>query len=78
MTAMTGPKISSGRAILRSLSMTKVESGRRSSTRWAKNPASRKNTGIRQMWMKSNTRNSSTDWSSSAGHAASIPPRREK
>ena len=61
-----------------SLSRKNTDAGRRASTRWAKNPASRKKVGILQVWMKSNTRNSSADWSSSAGHAASNPAMREK
>ena len=78
MTAITAPNSSSGRPILFSLSTTKTEVERWSNTRWAKNPASRKNVGIRQAWMKSKTRNSATDWSSSAGQTNSNPAMREK
>ena len=78
ITAITVPNSSSGRAILVSLSRTKTDVERRSSTRWAKKPASRKNVGIRHTWMKSNTRNSRMDWSSSAGQTASNSAIREK
>ena len=78
ITAITAPNSTSGRAILFSLSRMKTDVERRSSTRWAKNPASRKNAGIRHAWMKSKSRNSSTDWSSSAGQTDSNPPMREK
>ncbi len=78
ITAMMAPNSASGRAILFSLSRTKADVERRSNTRWAKNPASRKNVGIRHVWMNSNTRNSRVDWSSSAGQMDSNPAMREK
>ena len=56
----------------------KTDVERRSSTRCAKNPAIRKNVGIRHVWMKSNTSASRTDWSSSAGQTNSNPLIREK
>ena len=78
ITAITAPKSARGRATLFSLSRTNIDVERRSNTRWAKNPASRKNTGIRHEWMKSNTRANRTDWSSSAGQMNSNSYRREK
>ena len=67
ITAMTAPNSTSGTAILLSLSRMNIDVGRRSSTKWAKKPAIRKNAGIRHAWMKSNTTANRTDWSSSAG-----------
>ena len=60
------------------LSITNVDVGRWTSTKWAKKPANRKNVGIRHAWMKSNTTNSRMDWSSSAGQKYSISAIREK
>ena len=78
ITAITAPKSTSGTAIRFSLSRTNTDVALRSSARCAKKPASRKNTGIRHVWMKSNTTASSTDWSSSAGQVCSKPYVREK
>ena len=73
---MIGPKIAKGTAILLSLSKMNRRVERRSITRRAKNPASMKNSGMRQVWMKMATLPSNGDWFASVGQnsAMSAPP----